>query len=240
VPAGAETHSPSGPFVFFADLQAHLPHLEEEEAHTPRLSAADEARAAALQDVSDRQDWRAARIATRMAIENVAGQAMRRVAFNIEPSGRPVFADSDITFSIAHTERVVAIAVARAMPVGIDIEDRARKLKMSPARRERLFAALTRRVSAQDLVSERDGDVLVAWVQLEAIAKAHGIGIGRLLTQEGVIGAKPRDYAEALERLATKVIEIDRCVAAIAAPALTQAIAVRTLTLGADGLRFTT
>jgi 4'-phosphopantetheinyl transferase len=84
----------------------------------------------------------------------------------------------------------------------------------------------------------RDGDVLRAWVRLEAAAKAFGTGIGRLLTEEGVIGGETRS-AEAGAARALEIRDIDvphGHVAAVAASDLPATIRVVVFPDDADAL----
>src|SRR3569833_1268387 len=76
--------------IVFVDLDAAAAPLAEEEARRPRLSVADEQRADAIAEERTRRLWRASRIATRIVLERVGGQRLRRLVFSIEKDGRPV------------------------------------------------------------------------------------------------------------------------------------------------------
>jgi 4'-phosphopantetheinyl transferase len=187
--------------IFFVDLVAATPFLEAEEERTPRLSDADIARSGAMADGEASRLWRASRIATRIALERIGGAGLRRIAFEIEPGGRPVLGQGEPHFNVSHTKGAALIAIAQNRPVGIDIEPKNRALKMSRERRQRIVIAAGRVGARPDLAAENDTDVLVAWVQLEAVAKALGIGIGRLLTEEGVVGGRQRGSGSAVPRV---------------------------------------
>jgi len=204
--------------VFFVDLVEAAPHLETEEEKTTRLSHADVERAAGMADAEARRSWRAARIATRILLERVSGTGLRRVPFEIEPGGRPVLAEGP-HFSISHTSGIALIAVSKRAAVGVDIEAKSRSLKMSGNRRKRIIEAAGRYAPQAPLSPQIDADVLIAWVQLEAAAKALGIGIGRLLTDEGVVGGAKGTREKHPERaLMTKTLSVaPDYVAAIAA-----------------------
>jgi 4'-phosphopantetheinyl transferase len=190
--------------VFFIDLVRAATFLEAEEARTPRLSGADIARAGAMADSEARHLWRASRIAARVALERIGGAGLRRVAFQIEPSGRPGLGEGGPYFSISHTGGVALVAIAKAMAVGVDLEAKDRTLRMSGDRRRRILSAIVRFGPQPPLSAEKDSDILVAWVQLEAAAKALGIGIGRLLTEEGVVGGVKVQRAEPQRELVVR------------------------------------
>lgn len=182
--------------IYFIDLVRAATFLESEEARTPRLSGADNARAVAMADSEARRLWRASRIAARIVLERIGGPELRRVAFQIEPGGRPSLGAGGPHFSVSHTGRAALIAVAKAMAIGVDLEAKDRALRMSAERRRRILSAAGRFAPQPPLSADKDGDVLIAWVQLEAAAKALGIGIGRLLTKEGVVGGATSKRAE--------------------------------------------
>jgi 4'-phosphopantetheinyl transferase len=223
--------------IVFVDLIRFAEDLAREETRTPRLSADDNARAEAMVDHDARRLWRAARIATRIVLERVVGESVRAVPFRIEPGGRPVLADGGAHFSVSHSAGAALIAVAREMAVGVDIERKARIPKMSEDRRSRVLDAAAR-FQGTPARSGADADVLEAWVQLEAIAKARGTGIGRLLTEEGVIGGKAKSPAaiDAPDAFAVKLLTVDEgFVAAIAAPRLPNDIVVESFSLERPG-----
>lgn len=179
-----------GVAVFFADLKASGPLLDNAERETPRLADDEIARWKYLiqsRGADDAMLWRASHIALRIAIEQSAGPSHRAKPYTGAPGGRPSLASSGPHFSLAHTGGVALIAVLREGPIGADIEA-PRTLKFTEYRRQKIEAAALR--LAPDLPLTRDGDArtLQAWVRLEAHAKATGAGIGAALTDAGVIG----------------------------------------------------
>ncbi len=213
----------SGLEVFFVDLAKSASLLEAEEEATPRLSASDNDRVASKSgDAEGRRLWRTARIATRIALERAGGPATRQVDFEIEPGGRPTLPAGSPWFNVSHTGEAALIAVSKTAPVGVDLERKNRTLKMSGERRQRVIAAAERLGSGQQLSAAHDADVMIAWVRLEAAAKALGTGIGRLLTQQGVVGGKAEGGSYALE---ISTLDIgDDYVAAVAAERLPENI----------------
>ncbi|CCB65871.1 Phosphopantetheinyl transferase-like protein [Hyphomicrobium sp. MC1] len=214
--------------IFFVDLDSAAAGLEVEEERTPRLSAADVERAEAMKNIEARRLWRASRIATRIALERIVGPGLRQIPFEIEPGGRPVLPGRVAHFSISHTGSAALIAVSTSLPLGVDLERRARPLKMSPDRRHRIVAAAGRLAAQPSLSADNnDADVIAAWVRLEAAAKALGIGIGRLLTQEGVVGGEEVKETDTARRVAVRDLTIDaEHVGVVAAECLPETLAV--------------
>jgi 4'-phosphopantetheinyl transferase len=172
--------------------------------------------------------WRAARIATRIVLERSGGAGLRNLDFEIKAGGRPGLRSSGLHFSVSHSGEGALIAVSKEMLIGVDLE-RARSLTMSAERRRRIIAAAERLADQlSPPVDSTDSGVLIAWVRLEAAAKARGTGIGRLLTEEGVIGSQEanRALAPADVLQARSLTVSDGYVAAIAAARLPDEIAV--------------
>lgn len=226
------THrAPPGIEIFFVDLASLADILEAEEERQPRLSVADVERVQAMKDEDAGRIWRASRIATRIALERVAGRGLRQVPFEIEPGGRPVMPGGVAHFSISHTGGAALIAVSKEMPIGIDLERTDRILKMSAERRRRVVAAAARFPAQRTLSADTDADVIAAWVRLEAVAKARGTGIGRLLTREGVVGGgEVPEAGTSLYAIAVRDLDIDpHHVGAVAAERLPEKLAATTV-----------
>lgn len=225
--------------VVFVDLDASRALLEHEEASTPRLSPSDRLRVDRLSGDPVRQArWRASRIATRIVLERWAGRSVRGAEFEIATGGRPSLGDGLPHFNVSHTASVALIAVFRSLSVGVDIECR-RTLLMSSERRRRIVTAAADLAAIGALNPESDVDVLMAWVRLEAIAKARGSGIGVLLTEEGVIGGSARSTGETEKpSLASAALDVaPPYIAAIAADTLPTAISVRCFPERAEALQ---
>ncbi len=184
--------------VLFVDLAAATLVLEHAERETPRLSDDDHARLETFAARhTDQRAWRAARIATRIALERWAGPSFRRVPFAMASDGRPHMPagwppnmpPSAPVFSLSHCDGGALIAIADSGPLGADIEA-ARPLKVSAARADRITAAAAALSPLQELPDDPSARFLQAWVRLEALAKANGLGIGRTLTDAGIIGGR--------------------------------------------------
>ena len=81
---------------------------------------------------------------------------------------------------------------------------------MTEDRRRRVIAAAARLANGQPGPPhiDADGDVLQAWVRLEAAAKALGTGIGQLLTEEGVVGGEAVGGTTAAHRLDVRNLDV--------------------------------
>lgn len=203
----------------FVDIFRASSVLEAEESATPRLSSIEQHRflSRAATDMRAAETWRTSRIALRIALERWAGSDVRQSAFEIERGGRPKLVQGWPHFSMSHTGDVAFIAISNHSAIGVDIE-RSRTLNMSEERRMKLISAaaklISSRVPKQLPHQEKldDHSVLQAWVQLEAVAKATGFGIGRVLTELGASGGvgNKEFHAEAYinDRLCVKDIDV--------------------------------
>ncbi len=196
--------------VVLVDIPAIAGYLDLEERATPRLSTCDSERAIRMSAHSPNEGraWRTARVATRIVLERWIGPEIRGRAFALEPGGRPHLGSGAVAFSLSHSGSFALIAVARHGTIGADIEQ-VRPLRMSDERRARIVSA-ARRLSpscspiAAPLSAYGEADVLQAWVRLEAIAKASGLGIAHLLTKTGVIGDGKANLGQRLSGLAVR------------------------------------
>jgi 4'-phosphopantetheinyl transferase len=221
--------------VFFVDLVKSAALLEAEEEATPRLSASDNERAGAMANREAGRLWRISRIATRIVLERAGGDALRRLNFEIEAGGRPRLAGAP-HFNVSHTGDAALIVVSKDVPAGVDLERKERRLHMSDERRQRIIRAAQRMGADQALSAASGSDVVVAWVRLEAAAKALGSGIGRLLTVHGVVGGSrtARAQSPGSDLEIRDLVIRDDYVAAVAAQRLPERIDV--LSFPADDL----
>ena len=174
------------PELWCVDLRAAGPALHTLEERTPRLSPADRARAADLSDPTVRAEWVATHIALRLLIERAAGAQWRGATFARSERGKPHLDGAPLAFSISHAPGLALIALAPRGGIGVDVE-RTRRVRVGGTRRARIEEAGAA-LSDAPLPAEGDPRFLQAWVRLEALAKADGCGIGRLLTRLGILG----------------------------------------------------
>jgi len=93
----------------------------------------------------------------------------------LQPGGRPVFAESELVYSIAHTGDRVVCAVRRGGQLGVDAEY-LRKFDKKVA--ARYFSdAENRWIAAQ---TDYDTAACTIWTRKESVSKAVGIGISAI------------------------------------------------------------
>ncbi|MDP1910038.1 MAG: phosphopantetheinyl transferase [Hyphomicrobium sp.] len=172
--------------LWCVDLGAAAPALHAIEQRTPRLCPADRSRAASFSDARVRDEWLATHIALRLLIERAAGARWRGATFNRAARGKPQLDGAPLGFSISHAPGLALIGLSPVGSIGVDIE-RTRGVRIAAERRARIEAAGAA-LSDAPLPSEGIARFLQAWVRLEAVAKAEGCGIGRLLTRLGILG----------------------------------------------------
>lgn len=167
--------------LWLVDLDKAATALEALEATTPRLPDDIQRRLEAMRDETARRERRLSHIALRILLEIASGPAIRGQPFSLSPSGKPSLSGSDLSFSLAHTRGLAAIAVGRSGPIGVDIE-RLRPVRVPQARRGPIEAEAMILASGEPLSAvDPDARFLTAWVRIEAAAKAHGSGVGPLL-----------------------------------------------------------
>jgi phosphopantetheinyl transferase len=114
--------------LWLVDLEAAAPALEALERDLPRLSGDDRARALRPSDARERRHRLVAYMGLRVVLERAAGAEVRGQRFVRGARGKPRLAAGDIGFSLSHTGGLALIGVARAGPIGVDLE-RARALR---------------------------------------------------------------------------------------------------------------
>lgn len=180
--------------VWFVDLDAAEAVLEDAETTAPRLSREDVEEIARLVHADRRRERRLSRIALRLLLARAAGDGRYDgVALTRSPSGRPSVTGALFDFSISHAAGCALLGLAHGAKarIGVDLEG-LRDLAMSDERRRRIVAAAAVVAGApRSLDDPVDiADVLGAWVRLEALAKASGVGMARVLSATGVIGRR--------------------------------------------------
>ena len=134
---------------------------------------------------------RTSHLVLRVLLARVVGIEAAARPFAVAALGKPGLARGGASFSLAHSGDRALIAIAGAGEIGADIEA-PRSPRMTAERRDRIIAAACQIAGGRALpLGPDDGRLLQAWVRLEAVAKATGEGMGRLLTRLGVIGGAP-------------------------------------------------
>ena len=158
--------------LWLVDLDACAPALQAIERAIPRLSPDDRRRAAALADPREAARRRAAYTALRIAIERLAGPAVRARPFTRDDSGKPTLPDSGVAFSLAHTNELALIGVTRLATIGVDLE-KTRPFRMSPRHLNDIRAAGAG-LGREPLPRRAEHAFLQAWARIEAFTKARG------------------------------------------------------------------
>ncbi len=178
--------------LWIIDLDCSAAALFDCESNCPRLAPDEIARIQAIAGPAIQRLRRATYIAQRLILERLFGPALRGVELPRDSRGRPRLPPAHTgSVSLAHTGNLALIAVSRAPRIGVDLEV-PRDIYMTPARRHIIETAAAS-LSTQPLPPDPDASFLHAWTRLEALAKAEGGGIGRVLTAIGAVG-QPRGF----------------------------------------------
>jgi 4'-phosphopantetheinyl transferase len=152
------------------------------------LDDAERGRLAAYHRVEDRDRFLVGCTLAKTAIASYEGGPARRPAAVAldrtctncgKPHGKPRVKDSDLELSVSHSGDRIAVAVARATPVGVDVEWTAGRQRDRPDDEQ---AGLERYVLSEAeqaalTAGTRRRDFLVAWTRKEAVTKATGDGL---------------------------------------------------------------
>ena len=141
------------------------------------------ARANRLRFEEDRIRWVRARSSLRLILSRYAGDDPARLVFRYGKHGKPTLLPfTEIEFNLSHAGDFAAIAVARSVPVGVDIERLRANVDM---------AALLRRLGETDL-PQGEAELYQAWTRREARTKAEG----------GPLFTRPADDTRAIDMAA--------------------------------------
>ena len=190
--------------LWFVDLTACGAALDMVEQLTPRLSPAEHKKIAGGISPAAIVERRAAYIALRVLIERFWGPDWRTEPYRLTGSGKPSLPGLSGTFSLSHVDKYALIGLARSCNIGVDLEPD-RQPTVSDDRRQRVERAAISLAHGAPLPEPRQARFLQAWVRLEAVAKADGRGIGRLLTGLGIVGGDGGDDATTVPRYASDI-----------------------------------
>jgi 4'-phosphopantetheinyl transferase len=138
------------------------------------LSSAEKRRRNAFFDVRVGDRWARVRGVLRELLGAYTGEPPASLHFALSGYGKPVL-PGRVSFSVAHTDGLALYAVARDIPVGIDVE------RVDPARASLLVAdAFMSAADSQHLRTCRDDlrthEFFRLWTRREALIKAMGTG----------------------------------------------------------------
>jgi 4'-phosphopantetheinyl transferase len=153
--------------------------LDEAPDPPPRLSPAEEARAARFRDLPSRARFVTARQALRAVLHGYLGVTLPPDAIQVDPSGKPFLAEGvapvPLEFSIAHAGDWVVLAFSLGAAVGVDLE-RARPLPEVDGIAARVFGPGDLGRFRALPVDQRSEAFLRGWTRKEALLKALGTG----------------------------------------------------------------
>jgi 4'-phosphopantetheinyl transferase len=129
-------------------------------------------------------------IAGRGLLRRVLGRYLETdpaaLEFVYGPNGKPAVAGSahasKIEFNLAHSEDLALLAVTQQSPVGVDVEA-LRHLTDAADLVARFFCPRENQIFSHLAVAEQPAAFFNLWTRKEALLKATGEGIGRLLNQ---------------------------------------------------------
>ena len=144
-----------------------------------RLADVDRARAVQFGSPEARSVFMVGRSMRRDVLSRMGGVSPDRLGFTIGPRGKPQLTTSPdlaLAFNVSHSHGIVALAVARAADIGIDVE--AVRPVASVERLARRFLAPTERDAVMARTEpDRSRAFLTVWTRKEAWLKATGRGI---------------------------------------------------------------
>ncbi|HKH91547.1 MAG TPA: 4'-phosphopantetheinyl transferase superfamily protein [Gemmatimonadaceae bacterium] len=182
------------------------------EAYQPLLSDDERERADRCPSSAHRRRYVASHGALRVLLADYLGVAPEDIAYELGVHGKPTLAadlrsPARVEFNLSHSEDIALVALARARPVGVDVQHWSpgvEHLRLA----ERFFSA-RERDALRALSDSSDGiaaGFFAAWTRKEAYLKATGDGIARGLQHFDVSlspGERARLLADRLDHDAT-------------------------------------
>lgn len=160
--------------VWFADF--HQPDLPLER-FTAILDDTERSRMASFKFEHLRHQFAYAHGLLRMLLSRYVQCDPKTLVFKIGSHGKPELADvADLSFSLSHSGWGVALAIARNMEIGLDIE----QIKPIDERRsliERFFSAQELVLYDKTLSAEQESAFFRLWTRKEAFIKGLGLGL---------------------------------------------------------------
>ena len=126
----------------------------------------------------------------RRLLGEALGRDPRELRFVTGEQGKPALEDGALEFNVSHSGDRVAIAIARGMPVGIDVELESRRMHNLLGMARRFFSPLETRA-----VEEAEDPARVfftIWTAKEAVIKAVGGGLAINLASFSVLPVQDR------------------------------------------------
>lgn len=142
-----------------------------------------------------------------------------RLVLARSPDGKPFLPEHSLSFSIAHSRSALALAWSHdGIPLGIDIEDRARRVRMAEVANSTFSPA---EIAAWDAAGRDHSFWLAIWTRKEALLKCSGLGLGMALTELDTCSADDhgRLYQDRLGPLALQSWALPQQLLSLAWPA---------------------
>jgi 4'-phosphopantetheinyl transferase len=155
--------------VWFADLAGGAP------ADAAVLSAGERARAAQLVGDERRRRYAGAHVLVRELLGERLRVAPRDVAIEQDERGKPFVAGREVTFSLAHSASLAAVAIAEGAEIGVDVE-RLRDIDVGLLAKGTCSEDERARL-AEAAEPDRSALFLRLWTAKEAVLKALGVGL---------------------------------------------------------------
>jgi 4'-phosphopantetheinyl transferase len=151
--------------------------VHEFEEHV--LSPEESARRDRYRFEPDRRDYAVAHDLLRRSLSRYGATPPHAWRFGVGANGKPFLSDAGLSFNLSHTRGLVACGIARAMPVGIDVERTDRQIQTATLA-ERFFSAPE--AASLGRGSTNAGDRFFdLWTLKEAFIKAIGTGLSQPL-----------------------------------------------------------
>lgn len=158
--------------IAWVDLDGAAAHASE---LAPLLDDDERRSAARAADPVDQLRRLTSRAALRLILARTVGRSAATLRFSLGTHGKPeLVGPENVYFSVSHSRGLAAIAVAKTIPIGIDIEYIA---SASEDIVEGALSAAERDALARLEGSARDRAFTRSWVRKEAILKAAGVGL---------------------------------------------------------------
>lgn len=119
---------------------------------------------------------RAAQRWLRQRLSAYAGHEIGDAALRIGPHGKPALADDTFAFNLSHSGAAAALAIARGVEPGVDLETPGR-VRPFVALAQRYFRPAEAQAVAAAAEADRERLFLRLWTAKEAVLKALGRGL---------------------------------------------------------------
>ncbi len=164
--------------VWRIDLDAGSPRREQLAAH---LSTDEQTRAARFHTPELARRYRVAHGALRAILAGYLGTAPGALAIASDAQGKPHLADEPaLAFNLSHSGPLALLAVARARPIGVDVEQ-VRALPDAGLVAGRFFAPAEVQAWVRFSGAAQTRAFYACWTRKEAYLKALGSGLARPL-----------------------------------------------------------